>query len=155
MSTIGGVPRRSFSDLVGAVIEEAWRRARRRRLTYTGIVLALAVIVAVVIATLRGPSSSSSTPAAVASARTPVSAVAVNAYGPHHYHLQPGDTVDVRGGAPFDWSCTLGLVSYRWLECRGRAEWTRPKPHPLLRVVVFQDGLFVQRGHKTVYGVNR
>src|SRR5262245_51438135 len=139
-STIGGVPRRGFSDLVSAVIEEAWRRVRRRRLIYAGIVLSLAVIVAVVIATLRGPSSSSSTPAALASARAPVSAVAVSAYKTHHYHLQPGDTVDVRGGAPFDWSCTLWTT--RGLECRGRAEWTRPKPHPLLRVVVFQDGLF-------------
>jgi hypothetical protein len=100
MSTIGGVPRRGFGELVSAVIEEAWRRARRRRLIFAGIVLALAVIGAVVTATLRGPSSSSSTPAAVPSPRTPVSAVAVNTYGPHHYHLQPGDTVDVPGGAP-------------------------------------------------------
>ena len=152
MSTIGGVPRRGFGDLVRAVIEEAWRRARRRRLIYAGIVLALAAIGAVVTATLRGPSSSSSSPAAVASPRTPVSAVAVSANKtPHHYHLQPGDTVDVRG--PFDWSCSLTLLLA--FECRGPAEWTRAKPHPLLRVVVFQDGLFVQRGHKTFYGVNR
>jgi hypothetical protein len=153
MSTIGGVPRRGLSDLVSAVIEEAWRRARRRRLIYAGIVVSLAVIGAVVTATLRGPSSSSSTPAAVASPAAPVSAVAVSAYKTHHYHLQPNDTVDVYGGAPFDWSCTLYRT--RGLECRGPAEWTRAKPHPLLRVVVFQDGLFVQRGHKTVYGVNR
>jgi hypothetical protein len=153
MNTMGGVPRRGFSDLVSAVIEEAWRRTRRRRLIYAGIVLALAVIGAVVTATLRGPSSSSSTPAAVASPRTPVSAVAVSAYKTHHYHLQPGDTVDVRGGAPFDWSCSL--TGLRIFECRGPAEWTRARPHLLLRVVVFQDGLFVQRGHKTIYGVNR
>jgi hypothetical protein len=151
MSTMGGVPRRGLSDLVSAVIEEAWERARRRRLIYAGIVLSLAVIGAVVTATLRGPSSSSSTPAAVA----------VSAYGPHHYHLQPGDTVDVPGGSHwshYEWSCTLGdggTVGYRMFECRGPAEWTRAKPHPLLRVVVFQDGLFVQRGHKTIYGVNR
>jgi hypothetical protein len=155
---MGGVPRRGLADLVSAVIEEAWRRARRRRLIYAGIVLSLAVIV--VSATLRGPSSSSSTPAAVASPGTPVSALAVSAdKTPHHYHLRPGDTVDVRGGAPFEWSCSLGgvgsSVGYRVFECRGPAEWTRPKPHPLLRVVVFQDGLFVQRGHKTVFGVNR
>jgi hypothetical protein len=161
MNTMGGVRRRRLTDLVSAVIEEAWRRARRRRLIYAGIVLSLAVIGAVVTPTLRGPSSSSSTPAAVASPSTPARAVPLSAYEtPHHYHLRPGDTVDVRGGAPFDWSCTLGgvgssSVGYREFECRGPAEWTRPKPHPLLRVVVFQDGLFVQRGYKTVYGVNR
>jgi hypothetical protein len=153
MSTIGGVPRRGLSDLVSAVIEEAWRRARRRRLIYAGIVLALAVIGVVVTATLRGPSSSSSTPAAVGSPAAPGSALAVSAYKTHHYHLQPGDTVDVRGGAAYDWSCTL--TGSGPLECWGPAEWTRAKPHPLLRIVVFQDGLFVQRGHKTVYGVNR
>lgn len=138
-----------------AVIEEAWRRARRRRLIYAGIALSLAIIGAVVTATVRGPSSSSSTPAAVASASpaAPVNALAVSASGPHRYHLLPTDTVDVRGGAPFDWSCTLTLG--RVFECWGPAEWTRPKPHPLLRIVVFQDGLLVQRGHKTVYFVNR
>ena len=81
----------------------------------------------------------------------------------HHYHLYPGDVVDVGGGPHFDWSCTLyrlgpsarHALGNRVLECRGGAEWTRPKPHLLLRVVVFQDGLFVQRGHKTVYAVNR
>jgi hypothetical protein len=142
-----------------AVIEEAWRRAGRRRLIYAGIVLSLVVIGAVVAATLRGSSSSSSTPAAAASPGTPVSAVAVSAYKTHHYHLQPGDTVDVRGGAPYEWSCTLGgvgtSVGQTVFECRGPAEWTRAKGHPLLRVVVFQDGLFVQRGYKTVFGVNR
>jgi len=165
MSTAtGGVPRRGFGDLVSAVIEEAWRRARRRRLIYAGIVLSLAVIGAVVIATLRGPSSSNSNPAAVASAGTPVSAVAVSAQRtPHHYHLYAGDTVDVAGGPHFDWSCTLyrggptmrHAVGGRVFECRGGAEWTRAKPHLLLRTVVFQDGLFVQRGHKTIYRVNR
>jgi hypothetical protein len=156
MSTIGGVHRRRFTDLVSAVIEEAWRRAHRRRLMYAGIVLSLAVIGAVVTATLRGPSSSSSTPAAAASPSTPVSAVAVSANkAPHHYHLYPGDTVDVGGDPHFDWSCTLHRVGYRVFECRGGAEWTRAKPHLLLRVVVVQDGLFVQRGHKTIYGVNR
>jgi hypothetical protein len=150
---MGGVSRRGLSDLVSAVIEEAWRRARRRRLIYAGIVLSFAVIGAFVTATLRGPSSSSSTPAAVVSPGAPLSALAVSAYKTHHYHLSPGDTVDVRGGAPFDWSCTL--TGSRVFECWGPAEWTRPKPHPLLRIVVFQDGLFVQRGHKTVYGVHR
>jgi hypothetical protein len=157
MSTItGGVPRRGFGDLVSAVIEEAWRRARRRRLIYAGIVLSLAVIGAVVTATLRGPPSSSTPAAVTASPGTPVSAVTVNAQrAPHHYHLYPGDTVDVAGGPHFDWSCTLYRVGYRVFECRGEAEWTRAKPHLLVRTVVFQDGLFVQRGHKTVYGVNR
>jgi hypothetical protein len=164
MSTMGGVPRRGFSDLVSAVIEEAWRRARRRRLIYAGIVLSLAVIGAVVTATLRDPSSSSSTPAAVASPGTPVSAVAVSAHRTrHHYHLYPGDTVDVGGGPHFDWSCTLyrlgpsmrHALGNRIFECRGGAEWTRSEPHLLLRTVVFQDGLLVQRGYKTVYGVNR
>jgi len=161
---MGGVPRRGFSDLVSAVIEEAWRRARRRRLIYAGIVLSLAVIGAVVTATLRGPSGSSSTPAAVASSGTPVSAVAVNARTtPHHYHLYPGDTVDVGGGPHFDWSCILyrlgpsmrHAVGGRVFECRGGAEWTLAKPHLLLRTVVFQDGLLVQRGHKNIYGVDR
>ena len=93
MSTMGGVPRRGFGDLVSAVIEEAWRRARRRRLIYAGIVLSLAVIGAVVTATLRGPSSSNSTPAAVASSSAPVTGVAVSARtARHHYHLYPGDT---------------------------------------------------------------
>ena len=164
MTTVGGVPRRGFSDLVSAVIEEAWRRARRRRLIYAGIVLSLAVIGAVVTATLRGPSSSSSTPAAVASPGTPVSAVAGSAHKTHHhYHLYPGDTVDVGGSPHFDWSCTLyrlgpsmrNALGNRIFECRGGAEWTRAKPHLLLRVVAFQDGLLVQRGHKTIYGVNR
>jgi hypothetical protein len=164
MSTMGGVPRRGFSDLVSAVIEEAWRRARRRRLIYAGIVLSFAVIGAVVTATLRGPSSSSSTPAAVASPGTPVSAVSASAHqAHHHYHLYPGDTVDVGGGPHFDWSCTLyrlgpsfrHALGGRTFECRGGAEWTRAKPQLLLRVVVFQDGLLVQRGHKTIYGVDR
>jgi hypothetical protein len=164
MSTMGGVPRRGFRDLVSAVIEEAWRRARRRRLIYAGIVLSLAVIGAVVTATLRGPSSSSSTPAAVASPGTPVSAVAGSAHTTrHHYHLYPGDTVDVGGGPHFDWSCTLyrlgpsfrHALGNRIFECRGGAEWTRAKPHLLLRTVVFQDGLLVQRGYKTIYGVDR
>jgi hypothetical protein len=153
---MGGVPRRGFTDLVSAVIEEAWRRARRRRLVYAGIVVALAVIGAVVTATLRGPSSSNSTPAAVASPGAPVSAVTVSAQRtPHHYHLYPGDTVDIAGGPHFDWSCTLYRVGYRVFECRGGAEWTLAKPHLLLRTVVVQDGLLVQRGHKTIYGVNR
>jgi hypothetical protein len=163
MSTIGGVPRRGLSDLVSAVIEEAWRRARRRRLIYAGIVLALAVIGAVVTATLRGPSPSSSTSAIAGSPSTPVTGVPVSARAPHHYHLYPGDTVDVGGGPHFDWSCTLyrlgptmrHAVGARTFECRGGAEWTRAKPHFLLRVVVFQEALFVQRGHKTVYGVDR
>ena len=159
MSTIGGVPRRGFRDLVSAVIEEAWRRARRRRLIYAGIVLSLAVIGAVVTATLRGPSSSSSTPAATASPGTPVSAVAVSAHTTrHHYHLYPGDTVDVGGGPHFDWSCALyraGGIGYRVFECRGGAEWTRAKPHLLLRLAVSQEALFVQRGHEIMYGVDR
>jgi hypothetical protein len=164
MSTMGGVPRKGFSDLVSAVIEEAWRRARRRRLIYAGIVVALAVIAAVVTATLRGPSSSRSTPAAVASPGTPVSAVAVSAHKTHHhYHLYPGDTVDVGGSPHFDWSCALyrlgpsmrHALGNRIFECRGGAEWTRAEPHLLLRVVAFQDGLLVQRGHKTIYGVDR
>jgi hypothetical protein len=161
MSTMGGVPRRGFGDLVSAVIEEAWRRARRRRLIYAGIVLLLALIGAVVTATLRGPSTSNNSPAAVAASSpgTPVSAVTVNAQRtPHHYHLYPGDTVDVAGGPHFDWSCALyraGGIGYRVFECRGGAEWTRAKPHVLLRTVVVQDGLLVQRGHKTVFGVDR
>src|SRR5262245_39895364 len=154
MSTMGGVGRRDLSDRLKAVIEEAWRRARRRRLIYAGIVLSLAVIGAVATATLRGPSSSNSTPAAVtASPGTPVSAVTVNAQRtPHHYHLYPGDTVDVAGGPHFDWSCALsraGGIGYRIFECRGGAEWTLAKPHLLLRTVVVQDGFLVQRGHKT------
>jgi hypothetical protein len=153
MNMMGGVPRRGLSDLVSAVIEEAWQRTRRRRLIYAGIVLALAVIGAVVTATLRGPSPSSSTAAAVPSPGTPVNALAISADPTHHYHLSPGDTVDVRGEAPFEWSCALTWD--RLFECRGPAEWTLPKPHPLLRIVVFQDGLFVQRGHKTIYGVHR
>jgi hypothetical protein len=161
---MGGVRRRGFSDRVRALIEEAWRRARRRRLIYAGIVLSLAVIGAVVTATLRGPPASSSTPAAVASPGTPVSAVAVSADKTrHHYHLYPGDTADVGGGPHFDWSCTLyrlgpsfrHALGNRVFECRGGAEWTRAKPHLLLRVVVFQDGLLLQRAHKTIYGVDR
>src|SRR5262245_47814471 len=157
MSTLEPDHGRDFGDLIRALIEEAWRRARRRRLVYAGIVLLLAVIGAVVTATLRGPSSSNSTPAAVTASRgTPVSAVTVNAQrARHHYHLYPGDTVDVAGGPHFDWSCTLYRVGYRVFECRGEAEWTRAKPHPLLRTVVVQDGLLVQRGHKNVFGVNR
>lgn len=164
MSTMGGIRRRGLSDLLRAVIEEARRRARRRRLVYAGIVLALAVIGAVITAALRGPSSSNSTPAAVASPGTPVRAVAVSAHKTrHHYHLYPGDTVDVGGRPHFDWSCTLyrlgpsfrHALGNRIFECRGGAEWTRAKSHPLLRVVVFQDGLFVQRGHKNIYGVDR
>jgi hypothetical protein len=159
MSAMEDVPRRGLRDLVQPLIEEAWRRARRRRLVWAGIVLALAVIGAVVTATLRGPSPSSSAPSAVASPGTPVSVVAVSAHKTrHHYHLYPGDVVDVGGGPHFDWSCTLyrvGGVGYRVFECRGGAEWTRAKPHLLLRVVVGQDALFVQRGRKTIFGVDR
>src|SRR5512133_886721 len=65
----------------------------------------------------------------------------------NHYHLYPGDVVDVGGGPHFDWSCTLyrlgpsarHALGNRVFECRGGAEWTRPEPHLLLRVVVFQD----------------
>jgi hypothetical protein len=163
MSTMGDVHRRGLSDRVRALIEEAWRRARRRRLIYGGIVLLLAVTGAVVTATLRGPSSAGSAPAVAASPGTPASALVVSAQRtPHHYHLYPGDTVDIGGGPHFDWSCTLyrggptmrHALGNRTFECRGDAEWTRAS-HLLLRVVVFQEGLFVQRGHKTIYGVMR
>jgi len=79
-----------LSDFVRALIEEAWQRARRRRLIYAGIVLSLAVIGAVVTATLRGPSAPTSTPAVVASPSTPVTGVAVSAHeGRHHYTSTP------------------------------------------------------------------
>jgi hypothetical protein len=161
MSTMGGVPRRGFIDLVSAVIEEAWRRARRRRLMYAGIVLSLAVIGAVVTATLRGgPSSSSSTPAAVASPSTPVTGVAVSARKArhHHYHLYPGDVVDVDGSPRFAWSCSYYWVggpqvrSYRLFRC-ARTDSGQPGAGDRLRlnVVVSRDNVFLQRGHKTVY----
>jgi hypothetical protein len=99
MSTMGGVRRRRLSDLVRALIEEAWQRARRRRLIYAGIVALLAVIGAVVTAALQRPPASSSTPTAVASPSAPVSAVAVSAHkSRHHYRLYPGDVVDIGGG---------------------------------------------------------
>jgi hypothetical protein len=159
MSAMGRVPRRGFSDLVSALIEEAWRRARRRRLMYAGIVLSLAVIGAVVTATHRGPSSSSSTPAAVVSPGTPVSAVAVSAHrARHHYHLNPGDVVDVDGSPRFAWSCSYYWVggpqarSYRLFRC-ARTDSGQPGAGDRLRlnIVVSRDNVFVQRGHKTVY----
>jgi hypothetical protein len=165
MSTMGGARRRGMSDLLRAVIEEAWRRARRRRLIYAGIVLLLAVIGAVVTATLRGgPSSSSSTPAAVASPGTPVSAVAVSAHKTrHHYRLYVGDTADVDGGPPFDWSCSYHRVGpgvrslgYRVFECRDTGS---PQPGAerqlRLRVVVALDAVFVERGHKKIFAAGR
>ena len=103
------------------------------RLTVLTVLAALVALAAALVAlAASGPTSTASTAS--------------------HYHLQPGDTVVVDGNR-IQWSCTFTMAGP--FECRGPAEWTRPKPHLLLRVVVFQDGLFVQRGHKTVYGVNR
>jgi hypothetical protein len=63
---------RVVGDLVRALIEEAWRRARRRRLVYAGVVFSVALIGAIVLATLPGPStSSSSAPALVAGPNGP------------------------------------------------------------------------------------
>jgi hypothetical protein len=153
---MGSARRRGLSDFVRALIEEAWQRARRRRLIYAGIVLSLAVIGAVVTASLRGPSASSSTPV-VASPSTPVTGVAVSAHeGRHHYHLNAGDVVDLNG---FDWSCTFywlaGVGSYRAFDCHATDSPPGAKRHLPLRVLVFHDGLFVQRGHKNIRGFYR
>jgi hypothetical protein len=82
MSTVPA-PGRDFGDLVRALIEEAWRRARRRRLVY-GSVVALAVVATVIFATLRGPSTTGGAPLAVGGSGAPVARVATNP--PHVYH---------------------------------------------------------------------
>jgi hypothetical protein len=77
MSSIDPPRPRVFGDLVRALIEEAWRRARRRRLVYAGVVLSVALIGAIVLATLLGPSTpSSSAPALVAGPNGPALFVA-------------------------------------------------------------------------------
>jgi hypothetical protein len=60
MSTIDEPRGRNLGDLVRGLIEEAWRRARRRRLAYGAAAFSFAVISAIVVATLPGRSSSSS-----------------------------------------------------------------------------------------------
>jgi hypothetical protein len=68
---------RDLGDLVRALIEEAWRRARRRRLVYAGVVFSVALIGAMVLATWPHPStSSSSAPALVAGPNGPARFVA-------------------------------------------------------------------------------
>jgi hypothetical protein len=58
MSTFDPVRGSGVGDVVRALIEEAWRRARRRRRVYAGVVLTLFVIGAVVLGTLRQPAQS-------------------------------------------------------------------------------------------------
>jgi hypothetical protein len=49
---------RNLGDIVRGLIEEAWRRARRRRLIYGSVALSFAVIGAILVATLRTPAES-------------------------------------------------------------------------------------------------
>jgi hypothetical protein len=81
--------------------------------------------------------------------------------GRHHYHLYPGDVVDVDGSPRFFWSCSYYWVggpqqrSYRLFRC-ARTDSGMPGANgqPRLRplnVVVSRDNVFVQRGHKTLY----
>ena len=81
MSTIDPARRRDFGDLVTALIEEAWQRARRRRSMYAAV--AFAVVAAIVFATMNGPATSQGTsPARAADPGVPTRQLAA---APHVY----------------------------------------------------------------------
>jgi hypothetical protein len=52
--------RPDLDRLLKALIEEAWRRARRRRRVYAGVAFSIAVLGAIVLATFQGPAKSQS-----------------------------------------------------------------------------------------------
>jgi hypothetical protein len=84
MSTIDPVRRPGLDALLRALFEEAWRRARRRRLIYAGVVFSVAVIGAIVLGTLRGaPQSQSTSPAISAGPSPPVVPVATSEHVVH------------------------------------------------------------------------
>ena len=64
-SLADSVRRRDHDRLLRALIEEAWRRARRRRQVYAGGALSIAVLGAIVFSTLHGPAESPTGPPAV------------------------------------------------------------------------------------------
>ena len=64
-SPAGSVRRRDHDGLLRSLIEEAWRRARRRRRVYAGGALSIAVLGAIVFSTLHGPAESPTGPPAV------------------------------------------------------------------------------------------
>lgn len=70
MNTIDRVPRPDLGVVIRALIDEAWRRARRRRLMYAGILFSMAVIGAVVLAALQSPANSQTSPAVLAGPNT-------------------------------------------------------------------------------------
>jgi hypothetical protein len=96
-----------------------------------------------------------------ARAAAPVAASGAASTAPtarHHYHLYPGDVVDVDGSPSFAWSCSYYWVggqlekSYRLFRC-ARTDSGQPGVGDRLRlnVVVARDNVFVRRGHKTVF----
>ncbi len=64
-SLADSVRRRDHDRLLRALIEEAWRRARRRRRVYAGGALSIAVLGAIVFSTLHGRAESPTGPPAV------------------------------------------------------------------------------------------
>jgi hypothetical protein len=84
MSTLDQPRGRNLGDLVRALIEEARRRARRRRLMYAGVLLLSAVFGVVAFSALQGPGTSASgSPAVSAGPGTPVVRVVADE---HVYH---------------------------------------------------------------------
>jgi hypothetical protein len=84
LSTIDPVRRPGLDGLLRALFEEAWRRARRRRLIYAGVVCSVAVIGVIVLGSLlSAPQSQSTSPAISAGPSPPVVALAT---GEHVVH---------------------------------------------------------------------
>ena len=127
MSTMGGVCRRDVRDLVKAVIEEAWRRARRRRLIYGAVVLSLATIGVLSFVTLRGPSTSASgAPALLAGPSTPVVRVLADEsvyHGHGEFDLdgkRGGLHLSLRFGTGRSWKLGPGVGQYREIRGSGK-----------------------------------
>src|SRR5262245_54067236 len=127
MSTIVEPRGRGVGDLVRELIEEAWRRARRRRLAYGGVVLSVAAIGALSFATLRGPSTSASgAPALLAGPSSPVVRVLADE---HIYHgefdldgKRGGVHISLRFGSATGrtWKIGPGVGQYRKISGTGK-----------------------------------
>ncbi|HEY7604451.1 MAG TPA: hypothetical protein VH760_09325 [Gaiellaceae bacterium] len=94
------VRRPAVRGLLEALIEEAWRRARRRRAIYGGVGLSIAVAGAIVFAVVRGPADPHpGSPELIAGQRaqaTPARGLPAPA-GATYVILNQGDVVFVRG----------------------------------------------------------
>src|SRR5262245_58203019 len=75
MSGTEAVRGRALGDFARGLIEDAWRRVRRRRRSYAGVAL-LAVVPTVILATLQGPSRTGDTPLAAGASSAPIARVA-------------------------------------------------------------------------------